>query len=114
MSNLGPGYEESSRSFFSAKLSHNNRKQRFTHIRLNLYPDGGVARLRVYGIAVPELSKIPSYNLDLLARNPSFTLDPNDDSQKMFDEGTELVDLLAMENGGICIGYSDAHYGHPR
>ena len=25
-----------------------------------------------------------------------------------------LVDLLAMENGSVCLGYSDAHYGHPR
>ena len=27
---------------------------RFTHIRLNIYPDGGVARLRVYGRPVPN------------------------------------------------------------
>ncbi|SDE27675.1 allantoicase [Paraburkholderia lycopersici] len=27
----------------------------FTHVRLNIYPDGGVARLRVYGRPQPEL-----------------------------------------------------------
>lgn len=27
----------------------------FTHVRLNIYPDGGVARLRVYGQPQPEL-----------------------------------------------------------
>src|SRR5689334_8280256 len=25
----------------------------FTHVRLNIYPDGGVARLRVYGVPTP-------------------------------------------------------------
>ncbi len=25
----------------------------FTHVRLNIYPDGGVARLRLYGVATP-------------------------------------------------------------
>jgi allantoicase len=27
--------------------------------------------------------------------------------------GTE-VDLLAASIGGVCVGYSNAHYGHPR
>lgn len=25
-----------------------------------------------------------------------------------------MVDLAAMENGGICVGYSDVHFGHAR
>jgi allantoicase len=29
---------------------------RFTHLRLNILPDGGVARLRVYGLPKPEVS----------------------------------------------------------
>ena len=28
--------------------------------------------------------------------------------------GKSLVDLVAMDNGGVCQGLSDAHYGHPR
>ncbi|KAF9208043.1 Allantoicase [Podila verticillata] len=27
----------------------------YTHVRLNIYPDGGISRLRVYGIRVPEI-----------------------------------------------------------
>jgi allantoicase len=27
---------------------------------------------------------------------------------------SNAVDLIAMENGGVCVGYSNAHYGHPR
>ena len=37
---------------------------RWTHVRLNIYPDGGVARLRVYGDPMPVL---PPGELDLAA-----------------------------------------------
>ena len=55
-----------------------------THVRLNIFPDGGVARLRVWGRVAKDWS----------------TVDAN-----------ELVDLLAMENGGRGIIASDEHYG---
>ena len=57
----------------------------YTHVRLNIYPDGGVARLRVYG-----------------------------DVQIQMIDTTSTFDLLALENGGRVIAYSDAHFGHPR
>jgi allantoicase len=56
----------------------------FTHLRLNIYPDGGVARLRVYGLIQPDWSK--------------------------FAEG-EILDLVALENGGQALACSDEHYG---
>ncbi|MGZ4982806.1 MAG: allantoicase, partial [Chthoniobacterales bacterium] len=31
-------------------------EQTWTHVRLNIFPDGGVARFRVYGIVVPDWS----------------------------------------------------------
>lgn len=53
-------------------------------IRLNIFPDGGVARLRVYGDPVPSW-------------------DPAD---------TETVhELSALRNGGRVVAYNDAHYG---
>jgi allantoicase len=55
----------------------------WTHLRIHIYPDGGVARLRAYG--VPEL-------------------DPS-------DEGTSEIDLVAALNGGRVLAFSDAHYG---
>ncbi len=55
-----------------------------THLRLNIYPDGGVARLRVYGEIRPDWKKV----------------DPN-----------ELIDLFAIENGGRAVACSDEHYG---
>lgn len=55
-------------------------KNRWTHLRLHIYPDGGVARLRVYGEAVPDWSKIPA---------------------------DSLVDLAAVECGGRVVACSD-------
>ncbi|KAM4633504.1 allantoicase isoform 2-T2 [Polymixia lowei] len=54
---------------------------------LNMYPDGGIARLKVYGIGQRDWSSVPAH---------------------------ETVDLVALANGGVCLGYSDAHFGHPR
>jgi len=39
-----------SQNTFTVADSH-----RYTHLRLNIFPDGGVARLRVVGEAIPEL-----------------------------------------------------------
>ncbi|KAL8172829.1 UNVERIFIED_CONTAM: hypothetical protein K2H54_024840 [Gekko kuhli] len=61
-------------------------EQKWTHIRLNIYPDGGIARLKVYGTISRDWS--------LSGQN-------------------DLSDLVAMANGGICVGYSDAQLGHP-
>jgi allantoicase len=57
-----------------------------THLRLNIYPDGGVARLRVYGQARPRWTR--------------FAL-----------QGGE-VDLAALENGGWVPLCSDMFFGH--
>ena len=56
----------------------------YSHVRLNIYPDGGVARLRIYGI--------PHCNWDER------------------DAG-EIVDLAALENGGRAIACSDQAFG---
>jgi allantoicase len=55
-----------------------------THLRLNIFPDGGVARLRVYGEVRP------------------------DRSQKF---AGALIDLVSMQNGGRALIASDEHYG---
>lgn len=57
-----------------------------THVRLHIFPDGGVARLRVWGRVAKDWS----------------TVDPD-----------VPLDLLAMENGGRGIIANDEHYGSP-
>jgi allantoicase len=58
--------------------------RRFTHVKLNIYPDGGVARLRVYGLVVPDPDRLRP--------------------------GSE-VDLAALENGAYVAGASDMFFG---
>src|SRR5204862_44420 len=41
--------------------------RRFTHVRLRIYPDGGVARLRVHGVPVPDLTFLDLRGMDLAA-----------------------------------------------
>ncbi len=55
----------------------------WSHVRLHIYPDGGVARLRVYG--EPHLDEIALRG--------------------------QTIDLASGLNGGRVIAYSDAHYG---
>lgn len=70
--------------------SHNpftvDNNQRFTHLRLNIFPDGGVARLRVYGEVVPDWVRLERIGGD--------------------------VDLAAVENGGRVLACSDMFFGH--
>ena len=55
----------------------------FTHLRLNIYPDGGVARFRVYGH--PEDS---------------------------VDDSSSFTDAAASENGAETLACSDMHFSH--
>ncbi|HWQ35147.1 MAG TPA: allantoicase [Blastocatellia bacterium] len=60
--------------------------ERATHLRLRIYPDGGVARLRVYGEVLPDWER-------LVRRNSE-------------------IDLAAVENGGMVVAASDMFFGH--
>jgi allantoicase len=58
-------------------------KKRYTHVRLNMYPDGGIARFRLFGHAVPVFP----------------------------EDKAAIVDLAAAQNGGVAIACSDQHFG---
>jgi allantoicase len=57
----------------------------WTHVRLNIFPDGGVARLRVYGEAAIDWRAIAK-------------------------QGKPL-DLASIRNGGLVVAASDMHFG---
>ncbi|CAG5106264.1 Similar to ALLC: Probable allantoicase (Homo sapiens) [Cotesia congregata] len=79
---LQPGYEATRRQNFNSTST-----EQWTHLRLNLFPDGGIARLRAYGLIIPQFKP---------------------------REFAVRIDLVAQQNGGVCEEYSNAHYGHPR
>lgn len=90
MTELKPGYESTRMHYFSV-----DSDEIYTHLRLNIYPDGGIARLRTYGVlSAPPIERLLRYNIEGASET--------------------LVDLVAIENGGVCVSLSDAHYGHPR
>jgi allantoicase len=62
-----------------------DNSDRFTHVRLSVYPDGGVARLRVHGEVVPDPALFPG----------------------------PVWDLAALEYGGRIVDCSDMFYGAP-
>jgi allantoicase len=58
---------------------------RVTHLRLKIFPDGGVARLRVHGEVIPDWAAIERSGLE--------------------------IDLAAVEHGGLVIDSSDMFFG---
>ena len=56
----------------------------WTHLRLHIYPDGGVARLRVYGEPVPSWES---------------------------KDRNAMHELSLANNGGRILAYNNAHYG---
>lgn len=63
-----------------------NHDRRVTHLRFKIYPDGGVARLRAYGVVVPDWKELK-----------------NRESE---------IDLAAVEHGGTVLEASDMFFGH--
>ena len=61
-------------------------EERITHLRFKIYPDGGVARLRAYGIVSPDWERLKRSGGD--------------------------IDLAAAENGALVVSCSDMFFGH--
>ncbi|KAK4545162.1 Allantoicase [Oleoguttula mirabilis] len=55
----------------------------YTHVRLQMFPDGGIARFRLYGEVVPVLPQ----------------------------DVNAVFDLAATVNGGVAVSCSDQHFG---
>lgn len=55
----------------------------YTHVRLQMFPDGGIARFRLFGQVVPVLPQ----------------------------DVNEVFDLAATVNGGVAVSCSDQHFG---
>lgn len=60
-----------------------DNEQSWTHLRLSIFPDGGVARLRIFGEVRPTE-----------------------------DDENGIIDLVALRHGGRALAASDEHYGN--
>jgi len=63
-----------------------NYDERITHLRFRIFPDGGVARLRVYGEVIPDWDQLK--------------------------RAGGQIDLAAAENGALVLSCSDMFFGH--
>jgi allantoicase len=63
-----------------------NYAERVTHLRFKIFPDGGVARLRVYGEVMPDWEQLK--------------------------RAGGQIDLAAAENGALILSSSDKFFGH--
>jgi len=59
--------------------------QRVTHLRLRMFPDGGIARLRVFGVVLPDWKRVTAMGA--------------------------AIDLAAVENGGTVVAANDMFFG---
>lgn len=64
-----------------------HRRRRFTHVRLSIFPDGGVARFRVFGTPSPDWTYLRSLGV--------------------------AIDLASVQNGGHAVDSSNKFYSHP-
>ena len=72
-----------------------------SHLRLNIFPDGGVARLRAYGRVAPPGAGEGGGSTDQAAR----------DAETRQRVPPDLIDLAAVKNGGQALACSDAFFG---
>jgi allantoicase len=79
----------------SVNLFEVEAHRRFTHVRLNIFPDGGVARLRVHGEPVPDWNAIVAASGDGGGAGP-------------------VVNVSVVERGGRAIDCSDRFYSDPQ
>ena len=75
--------------------STSTKPTRYTHIRLLMYPDGGIARFRLYGNVHPVLLPLSSSPPSKSTAQPTAT----------------TIDLASALNGGLIESSSDAHFG---
>ncbi|EGF80222.1 hypothetical protein BATDEDRAFT_35127 [Batrachochytrium dendrobatidis JAM81] len=93
---LGSGYPDTRHNIIPLPATDGSKDakhaERWTHLRVNIHPDGGLARLRVYGSVVPDWATL---------------------SVKHSLSSKSQIDLGSLANGGKALIWSNAHYGSP-
>ena len=87
---LRPGYVEGGQSVHRFAVPSAAAGKRVTHLLVDAHPDGGLARLRAWGIV------------------------GRDFGTELASAAVGSIDLLSALNGGRALGCSNQHYGEPR
>eukprot|EP00922_Rhytidocystis_sp_ex-Travisia-forbesii_P003529 GHVS01005142.1.p1 GENE.GHVS01005142.1~~GHVS01005142.1.p1 ORF type:complete len:499 (+),score=86.23 GHVS01005142.1:291-1787(+) len=150
---LGSGSEETCQNLFELdpEEARSTMGCSFTHIKLNMLPDGGIARFRVFGEVLvlsrpfhlmktcltgvryltptapppPPPPLTTTTALMTTSSPPAAAADKNDVEMVVGDKTNvglpvvecnehDEIDLSAALNGGICLCWSNAHYGEPK
>ena len=106
---LSPGYETSRMHFFTL-----NEPQIGTLIRVNYFPDGGVARLRLWGDSLGQIKPgtkplympIETGDVCTVVKHSSTDLPP---SRLPY----EYEEISSLDVGGTGVACSNKHYGEP-
>ena len=110
---LKPGYEDSRMHFFPLPKE---AAIVGTHLRLNYYPDGGIARLRVWGQPIESVVRELGKAYSPIRTGRTCTVVPHTEtpvedlpSRQPYPD----PELSAEDNGGQGLVCSNKHYGEP-
>lgn len=97
MTPLGPGYEETRMHYF---IVPETQTKKFTYLRVNIFPDGGIARIRLWGYPIEE-EQMKIFNKETTYELPSSQPYPH-------------PEVSLCTNGGLGLHCSNKHYGVPQ
>ena len=124
---LQPGYEESRYHSFQIDAAVKRQIKEIggvTHLRLNYYPDGGVARMKVWGYPLHSSSTITNNNnqqnsshQNHAAIAAAITIHPHSSSSSIntppSSKPYHQPELSSVLHGGKGLACSNKHYGVP-
>ena len=110
---LQPGYEATRLHHFPLLMAV---PVAATHVRLNYYPDGGVARLRLYGLPHPSQRRhatTPLYKP--ISTGVSCTVVSHTSGDVLPSQQQQLIvpQVSCVDQGGVGVTCSNQHYGNP-
>lgn len=98
MTPLRPGYEETRMHYFTVSKDICDQNRGFTHVKVNYFPDGGVARLRLWGRYHDKLATFYKNDDDIILPSARTHHD---------------IELSCEDFGGVGLECSNKHYGVP-
>jgi len=105
---LKPGYEETRYHFFQLETPVEG-----THVRVNYFPDGGVARLRLWGNVTGMPKPIPGPAYSPIVTGRTCTVVSHSQYNMPSQQPYDYPDLVCQDNGGMGLACSNKHYGEP-